>query len=465
MSAELQPWRTFGDSTKSQSLNKDMKIDVDEINPVQRKIRIEVASETVAGEFNKAYRTLGQKVRVKGFRAGKAPRTVLQGIYGDEIKGQVRSQLVEDSLSEVIKERGLQIVSRPEIETDELQEGHPFSFSAVFEVKPQIDVHDYFGTRLEKVKLAITEQQVDEALQRLRESHARLEPVENRDTIRSGDFVTLDFEGSIEGKPFAGAKGENYLLEIGGKQALPAFEDAMLGLRTGERQAIQVSYPESYSNREIAGKTVDFIVLPREMKQKVLPPLDDDFAKDHGECGSLAELRAAVRLRLENELAQIQNEALKEQIVNRLIEKNVFTAPPSMVERQTRYLFERSQNRSAAPQSREQTELANSNEEIRKNLQARAERQVLATLLVEKIAELEKIEISDKEVQERVDHATKSAGERAKAVREFYARPDARDELRAQIVFDRTLDFLLARAQIEEVDPPKSKVDEHGEKS
>jgi trigger factor len=442
-----------------------MKIDVDEINPVQRKIRVELTPETVAGEFSKAYRTLGQRVRVKGFRAGKAPRTVLEGIYGEEIRGQVRSQLVEDSLSEVIKERGLRIVSRPEIEANELQEGHPFSFSAVFEVKPQIDVGDYLGIRVEKVKLAITEEQIQEALQRLRESHARLEPIENRDIIEGGDFVTLDFEGSIGGKPFAGAKGENYLLEIGSKQALPEFENALIGLRLGERQAVQVNYPASYPNRDIAGKTVDFMVLPREIKRKVLPPLDDDFAKDHGECASLADLRAALRTRLENELKQIQNEALKEQLVNRLIEKNSLTPPPSMVERQTRYLLERSQSRSAGQNGPQETERATSNEEIRKNLESRATRQVQATLLIEKIAELEKIEISDKEIQERVDHTAKSAGDRAKAVREFYARPDARDELRAQIIFDRTLDFLLERAQVEEVDPPNSKVDEHGEKS
>jgi trigger factor len=442
-----------------------MKVDVDEINSVQRKIRFELASEFVANEFSKAYRTLGQRVRIKGFRPGKAPRTVLEGIYGEEIKGQVRSQLVEDSLSEVIKERGLQIVSRPEIEANELEEGRPFSFSALFEVKPHIEVADYLGIPVEKVRLSITDRQVDEALQRLQESHARLEPVEDRDVIANGDFVTVDFEGSIDGKPFAGAKGENYPLEIGSKKALPEFEEALIDRRIGERQTVRVNYPETYPNRELAGKTVDFVVLAREIKRKVLQPLDDEFAKDHGECASLAELRGAVRARLENELRQIQNEALKEQIVNRVIEKNSLTPPPSMVERQTRYLMERSQSRGLGQKGLQEAEsAAASSDETRKNLATRAERQVQATLLIEKIAELEKIEASDKEIQERVDHAAKSAGDRARAVREFYSRPEARDELRAQIVFDRTLDFLLERAHVEEVDPADSKVDEHGEK-
>jgi trigger factor len=440
-----------------------MKIDVNEINSVQRKVHVELPPETVASEFSKAYQTLGKNVRVKGFRAGKAPRSVLQGIYGDEIKGQVRSQLVEESLGEIIKERNLQIVSRPEIEANEPEEGRPFSFSAVFEIKPEIAVKDYLGVPVEKAKLTISDEQVQQALERLRESHARLEPVEDRDVTQQGDFVTLDFEGTIGGKPFSGGKGENYLLEIGSGQALPQFEQGVAGVRIGERRQVQVQYPENYPNREIAGKAVDFSVLAREIKQKVLPQLDDDFAKDHGECGSLEELKASIRSRLENELRHIQDEQLKEQVVGRLIEKNAFTPPPSMVERQTRYLMERQQNRAPA-QAGSEGEAGVSMEETRKNLEARAIRQVQATLLVEKIAELENIGVTDADVQERVDQVARAGGERAKAIREFYSRAEARDELRAQLVFDRTVNFLLERAQVKELDSSAFKVDEEGEK-
>ncbi|HUK40258.1 MAG TPA: trigger factor, partial [Candidatus Acidoferrales bacterium] len=218
-----------------------MKIDIDEPSPVQRKIRVELPPETVTHQFSRAYQDLGRRVRVRGFRAGKAPRSVLQGIYGDEIKGQVRSQLVEESLSEVIKERGLQIVSRPEIEANDLEEGHGFSFSAVFEIKPEIEVKDYVNIEVEKVKLAVTDEQVNSALERLREGFASLEPETGRDVVEAGDFVSLDFEGSIAGKPFPGGKGENYFLEIGGGRALPQFENAVIGLRVGPRQNVQVT--------------------------------------------------------------------------------------------------------------------------------------------------------------------------------------------------------------------------------
>jgi trigger factor len=438
-----------------------MKIDIDELSPVQRKVRVELPAETVAGEFSRAYKNLSQRVRVKGFRSGKIPRNVLQGMYGDEVKGEVRSHLVEESLGEIVKDRNLQIVSRPEVETAEFNESGPFSFSAVFEVKPDFKVKNYLGMEVEKVTIAITEAQVEEALQRLQEGHARLELVEGREVVQKGDFVTLDFEGTMDGKPFAGGKGENYMLEVGAGQALPQFEEAVVGLRLGERQTVAVNYPENYPNKEIAGKAVDFSIVAREIKQKVLPVLDDEFAKDHGECASLDELKTRIRERLEHELGQYQKEELKEKLVSRLIEAHPFAIPPSMVERQTRYLMERYQNQVAAQRDAESPAPM---EEVRKNLEPRATRQVQATLLVEKIAQLEHIEISDKDVQERVDALARAAGERAKTLREVYARAEARDDLRAQMVFERTLEYLLERAIVKEVDRPISKVDEQAEK-
>ena len=438
-----------------------MKFDIVELSPVQRKIQIELPVEAVASEFSRAYQELGRRVRIKGFRAGKAPRGVLQGIYGDELRGQVRSQLVENSLGEVIKERGLEIVSRPEIEAHDLIEGNPFSFSATFEIKPAIEVGNYLGVEIEKPKLSVTDDQVDTSLRRLQESHARLEPVENRTLVQRGDFVTLDFEGFIGGKPFPAGKAENYLLEVGGGQALPQFEEAVVGATQGDPKKIQVTYPENYGNRELAGQTVDFSAVVREIKQKILPELDDDFAKDYGECDSLAELKAKLRGRLENELKHIQEAELKEQIIGRLVEAGAFTPPPAMVERQTRYLMERYHNRGPGQTA---SEAEPPLEETRKALEARALRQVKATLLVEKIAQLEKIEVADREVQERIENLARAAADKAKTVRDAYSRAEARDELRAQLVFDRTLNFLLERAKIKEVDPPGAMVDEQGKK-
>ena len=321
-----------------------MKIDVDELSPVQRKVRVELPKDTVASEFAKAYQTLGQRVRVKGFRAGKAPRSVLQGLYGAEIKGQVRSQLVEHSLGEAIKERGLKIVSRPEIEADDLADGADFAFSATFEIKPDFELKDYLGVDVERVKLAVTDEQVDQALQRIQAGHARLEPVETRDIAQAGDFVTLDFIGTIDGKEFPGGKADNYLLEIGSGQTLPEFDNALRARAAAKRNSSRYIFRMT-TQSELAGKTAEFDLVVREIKEKVLPPLDDEFAKEHGECGSLEELKVKVRARLGDELKKYQDDDLKERILGRIIEEHPFTPPPAMVERQTRYLMERYQDR------------------------------------------------------------------------------------------------------------------------
>jgi trigger factor len=428
-----------------------MKIDLDVLGPVQRKIRVELPAAAVTEEFSRVYGALGERAKVKGFRPGKVPRSVLEGIYGNEVRGQVLSRLVESSLREAVKERGLEIVSRPKIETGDLEEGKGFAFSALVEVKPEIAVKSYRGLEVEKVKISVDEMQVEAALAHLRETHARLEPVQNRDTVDRGDFVLLDFVGFVDGKPLPGGKAENYLVEVGGGSALPAFEEAIVGLKKDIQETISVTYPEDYLKRELAGKAVEFCVTVREIKKKELPPIDDDFAKDYGGCGSLGELREKLRARLENELREMQSRELKDQLLNRVMDANPFEVPPAMVEQQARYLTERhgrlrEENRLRAVEEP-------SPEQLQKDFERQARRQVQAMLLMERVAALEKIEVSEEDVRSRIEAIARSAGQKAAAVRELYHGEHAREDLRSQMVFERALDFLLERAKVKEVEP------------
>ena len=281
----------------------------------------------------------------------------------------------------------------------------------------------------------------------MQDGHAQLVPVEERDQVEQGDFVTLDFVGSVDGKPFEGGKAEHYVVEVGGGHALPEFEVALVGLKKDVGATIRVPYPQDHFNRELAGKAVEFSVNVREIKKKVLPPLDDEFAKDHGDCATLAELRAKLRARLESVLRDIQTRELKEQLVTRLVEAHGFDVPRTLVERQLRYLVERRQG--------QQPDSAKSNlEQLRKDLDPHARRQVKAMLLLEKIAELENVRVSDGEVQQRIEALARSAGEQAASVRQFYSRADAEAHLRDQMTTDRTLGALLEWAKIKEIGPP-----------
>lgn len=438
-----------------------MKIDIDTVSTVERKLRVELPADAVNQEFVRAYESLSQRARIKGFRPGKVPRSVLKSFYGDEVRGQVLTRLVEQALGKVIRERGLHVVSRPEVEANDLEEGKAFAFSALLQVKPEIDVQNYSGLEVEKVKLSVDDAQVETALRHLQESHAQLEPVEDRDTVERGDCVHLDFVGSVDGKAFPGGKSENTYLELGRGNGLPQFEEALVGLKKNGEHTISVAYPEDYFNRELAGKVATFAVTVREIKRKLLPPLDDDFAKDHGECASLEELKQKLGVRLESEVREIQERDLKEKLLNRLIEAHPFEVPPAMVERQVRFLIERNRSRLAG-QGAGASGPEPSVERMRQEIEPHALRQVKTTLLVEKIAAREKIELSDKEIQEKIEAAARAAGERGATVREIYRGEDAREDLRSQMVFDRTLDFLLAHAKVKEAAPP---IDARGKKS
>jgi trigger factor len=422
-----------------------MKIDIDTVSSTQRKIRVELPGDDVAKEFVLAYENLGRHAKIKGFRPGKVPRSVLQGIYGDEVKGQVLSRLVERSLGEVIKERGLKVIAEPEVEADTLEEGRTFAFSALVEVKPDVEAKDYFGLELKKVKLSVSDEQVESALGRLREAHAQLVPVEDRQVVESGDFVTIDFSGTLDGQPIPGGKNENYSVEVGGGNTLPEFENALVGLKKDTEDTITVPYPADYFKKELAGKSAQFSVTVKEIKKKVLPTLDDDFAKDHAGSANLEDLKTKIRSQLEAELGEFQKEALKEQLMERLVAAHSFDLPESLIDRQVRYLLER-QQRSGAPEGA-------STEDLRKELRPHAERQVKATLLLEKIAETEKVEVPDADVQKRIEESARAAGDRGSAVRQYYARPDARESLKSQMVMDRTIELLLDRAATKEVEP------------
>lgn len=430
-----------------------MKINVNVISPVQRKIEVELPAEAVREEFARVYGNLVKKAKIRGFRPGKVPRPVLEGIYGEEVRGEVRSRLVESSLQELFRDQKIPVVSQPRVETQDLQEGQAFAFSALVEVKPEFDVRDYLGLELQKVKLMVRDAEVDKALQHLQNTHAHLEPVdENRDTAEKGDFVLIDFTGSVDGKPFPEGKVENYLLELGAGQALPQFEEALIGLQKQTEHTIKVAYPEDYFKPELAGKTALFSIMIREIKRKVLPPLDDEFAKDYGECSSLEELREKLRGRLQSQLEEMQNQELKEQILSRLIDRHSFEVPPALVEEQIRYLEQRYRAREAAVRSQIPADPAEA-DSLRKGWEQQAQRQVRAMLLVEKIGEREKIEVSDEDVQGKVDDMARSAKERASAVRKVYSQPSAREDLRSQMIFDRALRFLFERARITEVAP------------
>ena len=430
-----------------------MQTEIEVVAPTQRKLRVEVPADRVAKAFTRIYREFGRSAKVRGFRAGKVPRHVLRGLYGAEIQAQALSEIVETALAEAVGEQGLDPVSEPRLETGDLNDAQPFAFSAVLEVKPDIVLKNYRAIALERPRVDVGDEEVQRALESLRDRGAQLEPVEERDRVEDGDYVFVDFEGTVEGEPFPGGKAESFPVEIGAGTALPEFERGLVGMEREVAGTIAVPFPEDSREPRLSGKLAEFTVTVRDIRRKVVPPLDDDFARDYGECDSLDELRDKARSQLQREVEAFQNTRLHDRIVEHLLEEHDVDAPPSMVERELSYLMRRAatQRETEAPDAPQPT-----TDELREELTPQAQRRVKASLLVGKIADAEAITASEDELDARIDAMARASGDRAASVREQYRQDWARAGLRSQLVSEKTLDFLLEQADVTLVEPEEN---------
>lgn len=437
-----------------------MKCEVDVLTPTQRRLRVEVPAERVDRAFARVYREVGRRAKVRGFRSGKIPRGVLHGLYGAEIQTEALSEIVGESLADAVRDRGLELVSEPRLDVGELKQEQPFAFTVVVDVKPDIELGNYRAIPLERVRAEVGDEEVDRALAEIRERSAQLEPVEDRVRVEEGDYVLVDFSATVDGEPFPGSTAEGYPVDIGAGQSLPEFEQGLVGMEREAPQTLVVNLPASVQDERMAGKQAEFEVTVRDIRRKVLPPLDDEFARDYGECDSLPELREKLRSDLQREVDAFQDRRLQDRIVDRLVEEHDFEAPPSMVDLELSYLVERAKARRDPSGADAPAPTA---DELREELTPQARSQVKARLLLEKIAAAEGIAASDEEVDRRVEALARASGEQAGSVRERYRQDRARAVLRSQIASGKTLDFLLREADVTVVEPPE-KVDEGGKR-
>lgn len=437
-----------------------MKCEVDVLTPTQRRLRVEVPAERVDRAFARVYREVGRRAKVRGFRSGKIPRGVLHGLYGAEIQTEALSEIVGESLADAVRDRGLELVSEPRLDVGELKQEQPFAFTVVVDVKPDIELGNYRAIPLERVRAEVGDEEVDRTLADLRERSAQLEPVEDRVRVEEGDYVLVDFSATVDGEPFPGSTAEGYPVDIGAGQSLPEFEQGLVGMEREAPQTLVVNLPASVQDERMAGKQAEFEVTVRDIRRKVLPPLDDEFARDYGECDSLPELREKLRSDLQREVDAFQDRRLQDRIVDRLVEEHDFEAPPSMVDLELSYLVERAKARRDPSGADAPAPTA---DELREELAPQARSQVKARLLLEKIAAAEGIAASDEEVDRRVEALARASGEQAGSVRERYRQDRARAVLRSQIESGKTLDFLLREADVTVVEPPE-KVDEGGKR-
>jgi len=422
-----------------------MKVSIEDISAVKKKLSIELPSDSVDQEMGRALTGVAKKAKIPGFRPGKAPRNIVEKHYGEEIRGEVLQRLVTDSYLRALEDKGLDPVETPKIgDVSTLAKGSPLSFTATVEVRPQFDLGAYEGIEVKEAPVAVTDEEIAMTIDRLREMYARLEVVEGQ-ALDASHTAIIDFEGFHEGKPIAGAKAQDYTLVLGTGSLIPGFEEQLLGMQKGERREIGVAFPKDYNNKELAGKDARFTVTLKEVKKKALPELNDEFAKDIGEHKTVDELKVRIKEDLEVRKKNEQATAQREEIMNKLVASHAFDLPESMVERELMSMARTQAMRAA----RQGMDLKNFDiAQFRLTNRDLAMKRVKGILILDAIADKEKIDISENEVNSTLAAAAQGSGRKVDEVRQYYeSQEGGLDNLRATMQQEKTLSHLLSKAK------------------
>lgn len=429
-----------------------MQVQVARISPVMLELAVEVPVDNVKAEVEKAYSNLQRSARVKGFRPGKAPRQVLARIYGPQVSNDVVNALVNGTLPKALTEQNVQPISQPTVEPGKLDQAAAFTYKARFEVQPEIGEVDYEGLELFRPVAVADEKMVDEQLEMLRKQHARLEAPDPARLAQKGDVVTIDFTLDVEGVELKEAGGEGVQLELGSGQLLPELDVALNGRSVDDALDVAAKLQDNNPREELRGKSATFHVKVKDIKQRVLPALDDELAKDVGNFQTLVELRADVHTRLQKALKDRSDTAVAEQIVDKLNEKNPLDVPPTLVEQQCKMMeLEILQN----ARRMGQRPTADDFQKIHGQIHADAEKKVRAGLLMAAIAKKMGLQIGDKEIQTGIEELAAETGKNVAKVRAEYSDPQRRQILVGMILEDKVLDVIEGKAKIVDGDPPK----------
>jgi trigger factor len=435
----------------------NVKVEVETVDAVRRRLAVEVPADEVSTQLNAEYARLAKSARVPGFRPGRAPRHVLQQLFGDRVQAEVFERLIQQSLVEAMESNGLEAVGRPELVTKQAAPGEPLIYSATVEVKPTLVIGDYAGLEVERPIEAVEPAHVEQFLVHLRESMAQLHPVTDRDTVAAGDVVRLDYEARL-GDTVVG-RGEQRDVEVGANGFPPEFDRHLIGARAESQLDFPVTYAEDAAG-SLAGKTVSFRVKVGAIFSKEVPPLDDEFAKDHGECSTLDELRERVRKQLEQRAIDRGNEAMRRTLLGKLVEANDPMVPRALVERRLSGMVEEARVE-AERAGRWPRQDAGLRERLAREFEPQATFEVKAGLLLEAIARQEGIEISEAELDERIGAIAAQANQAAERVRAVYGTAEARRHLRARMLQSKAIDAVARQVKIRDVG--KSSVADSGE--
>jgi len=421
----------------------------------KKELIIEVPEEVVAREAAKITGEYARVARIPGFRPGHAPRALVGKRYREEIRGEVVQSLVPKYFEESIRDQKFLIAGEPRFEDLQFEDGQPIRAKATFEVYPEIELKDYKGLEVEEDSAEVTSIDVEEALERLRQNAATFEVIEDRPAA-DGDYVMVSYQGEdlmdSASEPIEVREG---LIHLGGKGTVPAFTENLRDSRPGDVREFEINYPDDFPTKRLAGKRVRYRVEVQSIKQKVLPPVDDELAKSVSDFSTLADLREDVRKDLERKKQSGVKESARRKLFDKLTDSYDFPVPETVVEAQLRRKLERAAAGMAA-QGVDPRTLQIDWRELRDEMRVDAEREVRGTLVLQKIAEAENIDVSDEEIDEAVRELAQEVQETPAALKSRLTREDGLVRLKSSRLSQKVLDFIYNNAKITPQTPASS---------
>lgn len=443
-----------------------MATKLEKLDKSRVKLTVDIDADALENAMEEAYRRNVKRISIPGFRKGKAPRQIIELNYGPDIFLEDAVEiLLPRAYQNAVEETEIQPVDQPEADIENIARGEGATFTFIVDVYPELQLGNYKNLAVEREIVKIEDEDVENVLRQQQERNSQLVVVEDRTEVQEGDFCVFDFIGYVDGKPFSGGAGENQTLEIGSGQFIPGFEEQMVGLKVGETQDIEVTFPEEYHAEELAGKDATFKITVKEIKERVLPELDDEFAKDISDFETLEELRADIRKNLEDEATRRTNEQMENRLLELIAEDSQVEIPESMIkhqaEHQLQYFFQRFMGQGINEEMYLQM-TGQSREELLEQFEPAAETQIIHDLILEAIQEKEGIDVSEEEVNDQIQEYLNSSGELTpeleENMREYWN--SQRRGIELSLARKKAMQVIVDNAQITEVEASEQTAEE-----
>jgi trigger factor len=431
-----------------------MQVSVEDLSSVKKTLHIEIPEADVVRELDKAYNELKKRAKVKGFRPGKVPRSVVVRLFKKDVHADVTSKLIQTSFMDALKETDLKIVGTPQVDPPELQDAGAYKYDATIEISPDLKGIDYSGLTLKRTNYKVSDAEIDAQLKLLQKNLAQNKKIEESRPAKEGDFALIDFEGFKAGQPFdETAKTTDFTLKIGSGPIAKEFDEQLVGMQPGETKELSVKFPSDHSNKKLAGQEIDFKVTLNEIREEVLPAIDDVLAKKAGQYESLDDLKKVITDNLDQGYAKRVDQELNEQIFSALISRADFEVPDAMVDMELEGIVNEAE-RSFSYRNITMEQLGITRESIAEKYRDIALKQVKRHLILGKLIEQENLSLADNELEEALNEMAVNFNQPVEEIKKYYDQnKDKLEFFKHTILEKKAIKLIIDKSKIEDVEP------------